>query len=112
MRSVAALNGNSVSESSGLWILVGADPVVDRLGHPVVHLAALGLDPDRFKNVNSEAFVADICFVMQRLDFLKDQRFERGALRGGLRATAPARASRAAAGARSARMRKLRLLIC
>ena len=25
MRSVAALNGNAVTESSGLWILVGAD---------------------------------------------------------------------------------------
>ena len=28
MRSVAALNGNSVTKSSGLWILVGADPEI------------------------------------------------------------------------------------
>ena len=28
MRSVAALNGNAVTESSGLWILVGADPEI------------------------------------------------------------------------------------
>ena len=54
MRSVAALNGNSVTESSGLWILVGADAVVHRLGHPVVHLAVLGLDPDLFKIVNTD----------------------------------------------------------
>jgi len=45
--------------------------VVHRHGHPVVHLAALGLDPDLFKNVNTEAFVAGICFVIQRLDLLK-----------------------------------------
>ena len=62
MRSVAALNGNSVTKSSGLWILVGADAVVHRLGHPVAHLAAFGLDPDLFKNVNPKAFVAGICF--------------------------------------------------
>ena len=52
----------------------GADAVVHRLGHPVVNLAALGLDPDLFKNVNPEAFVARICFVMKRLDLLKDHR--------------------------------------
>ena len=28
MRSVAALNGNAVTESSGLWILIGADPEI------------------------------------------------------------------------------------
>ena len=28
MRSVAALNRNAVTESSGLWILVGADPEI------------------------------------------------------------------------------------
>ena len=28
MRSVAALNGDPVTESSGLWILVGADPEI------------------------------------------------------------------------------------
>ena len=109
---MAALNGNAVTESSGLWILVGADAIVHRLGHPLVHLAALGLDPDLFKNVNPKSLVAGICFVIERLDLLKDHRLERCALRGGLRATGPARASRAAAGARSARMRKLRLLIC
>ena len=64
MRSVAALNGDPVTESSGLWILVGADAIVHRLGHPLVHLAALGLDPDLFKNVNPKALVAGICFVM------------------------------------------------
>ena len=115
MWSVAALNGNAVTESSGLWILVGADAVVHRLCHPVVHLAALGLDPDLFKNVNTEVFVAGICFLIQRLDLLKDHRLERCALRGGLRGEgnrASPRANRAAAGARSARMRKLRLLIC
>ena len=64
---MAALNGNAVTESSGLWILVGADAVVHRLGHPVVHLAALGLDPDLFKNVNPEAFVAGICFEYRGL---------------------------------------------
>ena len=63
----------------------GADAVVHRLGHQVVHLAALGLDPDLFKNVNPEAFVAGICFLIQRLDLLKDHRLERCALRGGLR---------------------------
>ena len=42
----------------------GADAVVHRLGHPVVHLAALGLDPDLFKNVNPKAFVAGICFLI------------------------------------------------
>ena len=62
MRSVAALNGDPVTESSGLWILVGADAVVHRLGHPVVHYAALGLDPDLFKNVNPEASVAESVF--------------------------------------------------
>ena len=82
---MAALNGHVVAQSSGFWILVGADAVVHRLGHPVVHLASLGLDPDLFKNVNPEAFVAGICFVMSRLDFLKDHRLERCALRGGLR---------------------------
>ena len=73
VRSVAALNGDPVTESGGLWILVGADPeihladalalhllegaehptgdhgadaVVHRFGHPVDHLAALGLDRD------------------------------------------------------------------
>ena len=61
MCSVAALNGNAVTESSGLWILVGADAVVYRLGHRVVHLAGLGLEPELFKNVNPEAFVAGIC---------------------------------------------------
>ena len=85
MRSVAALNGNSVTKSSGLWILVGADAVVHRLGHPVAHLAAFGLDPDLFKNVNPKAFVAGICFLIQRLDLLKDHRLKRCALRGGLR---------------------------
>ena len=49
------------------------------------HLAALGLDPDLFKNVNPEAFVAGICFLIQRLDLLKDHRLKRCALRGGLR---------------------------
>ena len=28
MRSVAALNGNAVTESSGFWILVSADPEI------------------------------------------------------------------------------------
>ena len=28
MRSVAALNGDPVTESSGLWILVGTDPEI------------------------------------------------------------------------------------
>ena len=28
MRSVAALNGNAVTETSGLWILVRADPEI------------------------------------------------------------------------------------
>ena len=64
MRSVAALNGNAATESSGLWILVGADAIVHRLGHLVVHLAALGLDPDLFKNVNPEASLGGICFLM------------------------------------------------
>ena len=64
MRSVAALYGNAVTESSVLWILVGADAVVHRPGHPLVHLTAFGLDPDLFKNVNTEALVAGICFVM------------------------------------------------
>jgi len=64
VRSVAALNGDPVTESSGLWILVGADAVVHRLGHPVVHYAALGLDPDLFKNVNPEASLGGICFLM------------------------------------------------
>ena len=62
MRSVAALNGDPVTESSGLLILVSADAVVHRLGHPVVHYAALGLDPDLFKNVNPEASVAESVF--------------------------------------------------
>ena len=64
VRSVAALNGNAATESSGLWILVGADAIVHRLGHLVVHLAALGLDPDLFKIVNPEAFVAGIYFLI------------------------------------------------
>ena len=64
MRSVAALNGNAVTESSGFWILIGADAVVDRLGHPVAHLAAFGLDPDLFKNVNPKAFIAGNCFAI------------------------------------------------
>ena len=80
---MAALNGNAVTESSGLWILVGADAIVHRLGHPLVHLAALGLDPDLFKNVTPKALVAGICFVIERLDLLKDHRLERCALRGG-----------------------------
>ena len=106
---MAALNGNAVTESSGGGIVVGSDPeihladalarhllegaehpagdhgadaVVHRLGHPVVHLAALGLDPDLFKNVNPEAFLAGICFLIQRLDLLKDHRLERCALGG------------------------------
>jgi hypothetical protein len=82
---VAALNGDPVTESSGLWILVGADPEIHRLRHPVVHLAALGLNPDLFKNVNPEAFLAGICFLIQRLDLLKDHRLERCALGGRLR---------------------------
>ena len=45
----------------------GADAVVHRLGHPVAHHAAFGLDPDLFKNVNPEAFVARICFVINGL---------------------------------------------
>ena len=85
MRSVAALNGNAVAESSDLWILFGADPeihladalarhLLDGDEHPagahgrlelfIGHLAALGLDPDLLKNVNTEAFVARICFLM------------------------------------------------
>ena len=85
MRSLAALNANAVTESSGLWILVGGDAVVHRLSHPAVHLAALGLDPNLFKSVNPDAFVASICFETLRLDFLEDHRLERCALRGGLR---------------------------
>ena len=85
MRSVAALNGDPVTESSGLWILVGADAVIHRLRHPVVHLATLDIDTDVFENVNPEAFIAGICFVTQRIDLLKDHRLERCALRGGLR---------------------------
>ena len=67
MRSVAALNGDPVAESGCCRVVVGADAVVHRLGHPVVHLAALGLDPDLFKNVNPEAFVAGICFEYRGL---------------------------------------------
>ena len=89
MRSVAALNGNAVTESSGLRILVGADPEIHladalarhllegaehsagahgRLQLFIGHLAALGLDPDLFKNVNPEAFIAGVCFLIERLD--------------------------------------------
>lgn len=82
---MAALNGDPVTESSGLWILVGADAVIHRLCHPIVHLAALGLNPDLFKNVNPEAFIAGICFLIQRLDLLKNHRLERCALGVGLR---------------------------
>ena len=80
---MAALNGNAVTESSGLRILVGAGPEIHladalarhllegaehsagahgRLQLFIGHLAALGLDPDLFKNVNPEAFVTGICF--------------------------------------------------
>ena len=82
MRSVAALNGDPVAESGGCRVVVGADAVVHRLGHPVVPLAALGLDPDLFKNVNPEAFVAGICLLIERLALLKDHRLERCALCG------------------------------
>ena len=49
------------------------------------HLAAFGLNPDLFKNINPKALVAGIRFVIDRLDFLKDDRFESCALRGGVR---------------------------
>ena len=106
MRSVAVLNGDPVAESSGCWIVVGADAVIHRLRYPEVHLTELGLNPDLFKNNNPEALVAGIRFVIRQLDVSKINALSvvlsAGALR--VRATGPARASRAAAGARSARM--------
>ena len=38
MRSAAALNGNAVTESSGLWILVGADPEIHLADVVALHL--------------------------------------------------------------------------
>ena len=117
---MAALNGDPVTESCGLWILVGADPEIhlaDALArhllegaeHPagahgglqlfIGHLAALGLNPDLLKNVNPEAFVPGICFVIMRLDLLKDHRLELCALGGGLRGEG----SRASQGKQSCR---------
>ena len=58
------------------------------IGHLAVAAVAEfeeGLDPDLFKNVNPEAFIAGICLVVRGLDLLKDHRLERCALRGGLR---------------------------
>ena len=81
MRSVAALNGDPVAESRGCWIVVSSDAVIHRLRYPIFHLAALGLNPDLFKNINPEALVPGIRFVILRRDLLKDHRFERCALR-------------------------------
>ena len=72
------------------------------------------MDLDLFKNVNSEAFLAGICFGMWGLTSSKITVLSvvLSAEASGVRSTGPARASRAAAGARSALMRKLCLLIC
>ena len=44
------------------------------IGHLAVAVVAEfeeGLDPDLFKNVNPEALIAGICFVVRGLDLLK-----------------------------------------
>ena len=45
MRSVAALNGNAVTESSGLWILVGADSKIHLADALARHLLEGGEHP-------------------------------------------------------------------
>ena len=65
------MNGDPLAGSNGCWIVVGADAVIHRLRHLIVHLAALGLNPDLFTNINPEALVASIRFVIRGLTFSK-----------------------------------------
>ena len=43
----------------------------------------MGLHPDLFQNVDAQALIASIGFLIQRLDVLEDPRLERGAFSSG-----------------------------
>ena len=72
MRSVAALNGNAVTESSGLWILVGADPEIHLADALAPYLQEGSEHPagahGRLQLFISNLAVADLLGGMSKLD--------------------------------------------
>ena len=79
MRSVAALNGDPVTESSGLWILVGADPEI-HLADALARLLLEGAEHPAGAHGRLQLFighlaVADLLTGMSKLDCTSQQRF-------------------------------------
>ena len=72
VRSVAALNRNAVTESSGLWILVGADPEIHLADALARYLLEGAEHPagarGRLQLFIGHLVVADLLAVISKLD--------------------------------------------